>query len=224
MRFFYSYASLMLALFGIVIGLAGYYLNMFLPINNENLLWGGIALLLGVAGFATGSLIRRLALSSLTDPLTGLWNRRYFYQRLAAEERRASRRKTPVCVAMIDIDNFKAINDKYGHAAGDLVLSELAAIFRNTVRATDIVTRWGGDEFAIIFPRASLPAAYAVMERIRDKVEARFHSSYGLALSAGVIPLESDQAVQDLLITADRALYQAKIQKNLVIAPVDFSC
>ncbi|WP_371362147.1 GGDEF domain-containing protein [Sporomusa rhizae] len=80
---------------------------------------------------------------------------------------------------------IEGYHDKYGHAAGHLVLLELAAIFKNTARTTDIVTRWGGDEFAIIFSGASLLEAYAVMDQIRYKVEAKFNSSYGLAISAG---------------------------------------
>lgn len=223
-RFFYKYAPLVLVLFGMLVTLTGYYLDMFLQISHESLLWVGIALLLCIAGFTTGRLIRRLDLSSHTDSLTGLWNRRYFYLRLAEEKTRATRKKTPLCVAMIDIDNFKMINDKYGHFAGDLVLSELAAIFKNTVRTTDIVVRWGGDEFAIIFSGASLREAYAVMERIRHKVAVRFNSTYGIAISAGVISLEPDQAVQDLLIMADQALYKAKAQKNLVVTAVDVPC
>ena len=224
MRAFYKYAPLALAILGMLVGLTGYYLDMVLKISHESLLWVGIALLLCLAGFMTGRLIRRLDLSAHTDSVTGLWNRRYFYRRLAEEKTRATREKTPLCVAMIDIDNFKTINDKYGHAAGDLVLLELAAIFKNTVRTTDIVTRWGGDEFAIIFSGASLREAYAVMERIRHKVETKFYSSYGLAISAGVIPLEPDQAVQDLLLIVDQALYKAKVQKNLVVAQADLLC
>ncbi|WP_371364013.1 hypothetical protein SRRS_49020 [Sporomusa rhizae] len=224
MRVFYNYAPLALAVLGMLVGLAGYYLDMVLQISHESLLWAGITLLLCLAGFMTGGLIRRLDLTSHTDPVTCLWNRRYFYRRLAEEKIRANRRKTPICVAMIDIDNFKTINDKYGHAAGDLVLLKLAAIFKNTVRTTDIVTRWGGDEFAIIFSGAPLREAYAVMEQIRYKVETKFNSSYGLAISAGVIPLGPDQAVKDLLLTVDQALYKAKVQKNLVIAQADLLC
>ncbi|WP_373665462.1 GGDEF domain-containing protein [Sporomusa silvacetica] len=224
MRVFYKYAPFIFAIFGIAVGLTGYYLDIFLQMSLNSLLWAGIALLLSLAGFVTGGLIRRLDSSSHTDSLTGLWNRRYFYLRLTEEKSRANRKKTPLCVAMIDIDNFKLINDKYGHFAGDLVLAELAAVFKHTVQATDVVVRWGGDEFAIIFPGASLREAYAVMERIRHKVAVRFSSTYGIAISAGVISLESDQAVQDLLLTADRALYKAKAQKNLVIAAADGSC
>ena len=224
MRVFYKYAPLLFAIFGILVGLTGYYLDMFFQLSYESLVWTGVALFLSIAGFTTGRLIRQLDSSSHTDSLTGLWNRRYFYLRLAEEKKRAIRNKTSLCVAMIDIDNFKLINDKYGHAAGDLVLMELGAVFKNAVRPADMVVRWGGDEFAILFCGASLPEAYAVVEQIRHKVAERFSSTYGIAISAGVISLEPDQAVQDLLLTADQALYQAKAQKNLVIAAVDVPC
>jgi diguanylate cyclase (GGDEF)-like protein len=125
---------------------------------------------------------------------------------------------------MIDIDDFKAINDTYGHVAGDLLLSDLAAVFKKNTRDIDTVTRWGGDEFAIIFSDASLMEAYEIMERIRQKVEMRFSSSYGLAISAGVISLEPNQDIQDLLITADQALYKAKEQKNSVITIANLPC
>ncbi|TWH47764.1 GGDEF domain-containing protein [Sporomusa sp. KB1] len=222
MRGFYNYAPLILAILGILVGLTGYYLDIILQI--KSLLWAGIALMLSIVGFTTGRLIHRLDLSSHTDSVTGLWNRRYFCLRLAEEEARALRKKAPLCVAMIDIDDFKTINDKYGHAAGDLLLSDLAAIFKNNVQPTNIVARWGGDEFAIIFSGTSLLEAYAVMERIRHKIEARFSSSYGLAISAGVILLEPGQTLQDLLLTADRALYKAKAKKNLVITLAELPC
>ncbi|MEM5795719.1 MAG: GGDEF domain-containing protein, partial [Bacillota bacterium] len=118
----------------------------------------------------------------------------------------------------------KAINDRYGHAAGDMLLSELATMFRKNVRSKDIVARWGGDEFAIIFSGASLMEAYEIMERIRQKIEARFHASYGLAISAGIISLEADRELEDLLVLADQALYKAKEQKNSVITITDLLC
>jgi diguanylate cyclase (GGDEF)-like protein len=216
-RFFYKQAPLVLATLGIAMGLTGYYLDIVLRVSFENLLWAGIVLFLGIAGFAAGRLVQRLDLSAHTDFLTGLWNRRYFYLRLAEEEVCATRKNTQLCIAMIDIDNFKEINDRYGHATGDMLLSDLAAMFRKRVRSIDVVTRWGGDEFAIIFAGASLMEAHEIMERVRQKVEARFNSSYGLAISAGIISLEPDRELEDLLVLADRALYKAKEQKNSVI-------
>lgn len=223
MRVLYKHAPLVLATLGISMGLTGYYLDIILRVSFESLLWIGIALLLSVGGFTVGRLVQRLDLSAHTDFLTGLWNRRYFYLRLGEAEARATRKHEPLSIAMIDMDNFKAINDKYGHAAGDMVLSDLATIFRKNVRNTDIVTRWGGDEFAIIFSGTSLMGAYEIMERIREKVEVRFNS-YGLAISAGIISLEPDRDPEDLLALADLALYKAKIQKNLIIMITDIPC
>lgn len=216
MQVFYNYAPFVLTILGTAVGLTGYYLDMVLQVGSARQIWGGAALLLAMAGFTCGRLIQSLSLSSHTDFLTGLWNRRYFYLRLAEEEARATRKRTPLCVAMIDVDDFKAVNDAFGHAAGDLLLSDLAAIFRESARATDIVARWGGDEFAVIFPETYLPDALGAMERIRRKVEAGFRS-YGLTLSAGVILIAPGQDMKDLLIRADQALYQAKSQKNSVM-------
>lgn len=224
MRFFYKQAPLALSTLGIAMGLTGYYLDIVLRVSFENLLWAGIVLFLGITGFAAGRLVQRLDLSAHTDFLTGLWNRRYFYLRLAEEEVRATRKNTQLCIAMIDIDNFKEINDRYGHATGDMLLSDLAAMFRKSVRNIDVVTRWGGDEFAIIFAGASLMEAHEIMERVRQKVEARFNSSYGLAISAGIISLEPDRELEDLLVLADRALYKAKEQKNSVITITELPC
>ena len=118
---------------------------------------------------------------------------------------------------MVDVDDFKKVNDIYGHAMGDVILSDIATILNKNTRTTDIVTRWGGDEFAIIFPATSASEAREVMERIRRKLETRFQSSYGLTISAGIMALEPDQDLKDLLIKADQALYKAKTQKNMII-------
>ena len=217
MRVFYKHAPLALATLGILVGLTGYYLDIVLRVSFESLLWVGIALILSVVGFTAGRLVQRLDLRAHTDFLTGLWNRRYFYLWLSESEARATRKHKQLCIAMIDIDNFKAINDRYGHAAGDKLLFDLATIFRKNVRNIDVVTRWGGDEFAIIFSGVTLLETYEIMERIRQKVEARFNSSYGLAISAGIISLEPDRDLEDLLALADQALYKAKAQKNVMI-------
>jgi diguanylate cyclase (GGDEF)-like protein len=118
---------------------------------------------------------------------------------------------------MIDVDDFKAINDRNGHAVGDSLLSDLAAIFKENTRGTDVVTRWGGDEFAIIFSETSLENALEVMERIRYQVELAFHCSYLLTISVGIISVAPGQDLQNFLIRADQALYKAKTQKNSVI-------
>lgn len=221
MQAFCRYAPLILAGLGTLVGLAGFYLYMFCRVNYEHWLWIGATVLQGMAGFTCGRLIQKLSISSHTDYLTGLWNRRYFYIRLEEEESRATRKKTPLCIAMIDVDDFKKVNDTFGHAVGDVIISELAAVMKKSVRGTDIVTRWGGDEFAIIFSETTLQDALEVTERIRHKVEEKFSSAYGITTSAGIISLELGQDVKDLLIRADKALYKAKTQKNSVTTIFD---
>lgn len=210
---FYKFAPLILAVVAALVGLSGYYLDI-------RLLWVVVSLALAIAAFVVGRLIQRLNFSSHTDFLTGVWNRRYFYLRLDEEEARATRYKTPLCIAMIDVDGFKAVNDTYGHAIGDVLLSDLAVILKKKTRGTDIVTRWGGDEFVIIFCGASSADVCEVMERIRDKVENVF-SPYHLTISVGIVSLKPDQDLKDLLIKADQALYKAKAQKNSVIGIID---
>ncbi|HMM22397.1 MAG TPA: GGDEF domain-containing protein [Selenomonadales bacterium] len=218
MHAFCRYAPLILAGLGIIVGFAGFYLDVVCRIHYEYWLWVGTTLVLASGGFVIGRLIQQLSRGSHTDYLTGLWNRRYLYLRLAEEEARATRKKTFLCMAMIDIDDFKHINDTYGHAIGDVLLTDLAAILKKSTRLTDVVARWGGDEFAIVFSDTSLQEAMESMERIRLKVETRFATSYGLTISAGVISLEPDQDIRDLLIRADQALYNAKTRKNAVVA------
>ncbi len=222
MQMFYNYAALILTVSGIIISLTGYYLLFVCRTSYEWLVWLIISSTLIMAGFIIGKLIQRLSLASHTDFLTGLWNRRYFHLRLDEKRIRAVNKKMPLCVALIDVDEFKKVNDIYGHAKGDMLLSELADVLQENTRSSDIVARWGGDEFAVIFSDTSLADAYTVVERIRCKVEKIFHSSYGLTISGGVILLEPGQNLRELLIRTDQALYKAKAKKNLVITITDF--
>jgi diguanylate cyclase (GGDEF)-like protein len=214
---FYKFAPYILAVFGTILSLFGYYLDVIYRIENEDLLWIGGFFILFIGGFTTGKLIQELRLSSHTDFLTGLCNRRYFYLRLDEEEARMTKKRMQLCVAMIDMDSFKTINDIYDHAIGDVLLFDLATILKKNTKATDIVARWGGDEFAIIFCDTSLVEAYGVIERIRYKVENAF-LPYNLTISAGLIALKPDQDLKNLLIKTDQALYKAKEQKNTIIA------
>ncbi|HMM20965.1 MAG TPA: GGDEF domain-containing protein [Selenomonadales bacterium] len=209
---FYNYAASILTASGIVISLTGYYCIFACHTHYKLLVWLIISSSLIVAGFATGKLIQRLNVTSHTDFLTGLGNKRYFYSRLDA-----TKKNRQLCIALIDVDDFKRINDTYGHVKGDRLLSEVAEVLQGNTRSSDIVARWGGDEFAVILLDASLADAYEVVERIRSKVENIFHSSYGLTISVGLIPLEPGQKLKEVLIKADQALYKAKMLKNAVI-------
>ena len=150
------------------------------------------------------------------DPLTGLFNRRYFDSRLEAELQRARRHGEPLTLLMVDIDNFKAINDELGHVVGDRLLRCVSDRLRRGVRIFDVCARYGGDEFAILMPSSNVETAVLVAERIRTSVGG--HCAYGTAgvtVSIGIA--HSDGREHELLSSADRALLEAKaLGKNAV--------
>jgi two-component system cell cycle response regulator len=152
---------------------------------------------------------------AVKDQLTSLYNHNHFYARLEEEFDRAVRYETTLSLMMIDIDDFKRINDEYGHRAGDKVLKEVAALVRKGVRKTDIVARYGGEEFGIIMPHTTLGGAVGEAERIRRLVES--HAYAGLlkdkiTMSFGVAtyPHAGVMNSGDLVTKADDALYIAK--------------
>jgi diguanylate cyclase (GGDEF)-like protein len=146
-----------------------------------------------------------------TDPLTGLANRRGCEKRIAGEISRAERERKPLSCIMLDIDRFKQVNDTLGHQAGDQVLRELSTMLRQSVRAYDIVARWGGEEFLLILPGADLDAARSLAERIRLGVQKLPTSVPGsVTISAGAAEFDSDYDFEATLRTADRRMYEAK--------------
>ncbi|GIX46361.1 MAG: hypothetical protein KatS3mg131_0572 [Candidatus Tectimicrobiota bacterium] len=150
------------------------------------------------------------------DDLTGLYNRRYLLDRLAEEFLRARRYGSPLCVAMLDLDHFKEVNDTYGHLMGDTVLATVGGVIRATVRATDIAGRYGGEEFCLVLTETKLEGARLLAERLRRRVAAEpFPAPHGatffVTCSIGVAPFTPDMRnVTTLLARADQALYQAK--------------
>ncbi len=154
------------------------------------------------------------------DGLTKLYNHSYFHESLEREIRCALRYRRKLSVAMIDADNFKNVNDTWGHAVGDRVLADLGECIVQNCRATDMVGRCGGDEFAVIFPETGLEEAARVAERIRSFVEilAFEHEKIRLTLSIGVAELDY-HSPETLMLVADKRLYRAKLGgKNSVVA------
>ena len=146
-----------------------------------------------------------------TDPLTGLYNHRYFYHLLEIEVKRARRYGRPVSLIMLDIDHFKQFNDRFGHLAGDEALRCLAQILRKNSRGVDMVARYGGEEFAIILPETDLAQAAVQAERLRTAAAEQQWPEGQLTISLGVAALAADTSkAEDVVRDADRALYQAK--------------
>src|SRR5918911_1246430 len=151
---------------------------------------------------------------AMTDPLTGLLNR-YGLQHILAREHAEARRYTrPLSCLIIDLDNFKAVNDTYGHAAGDLALQQIAGILREAVRRSDTVFRYGGEEFLVLLPETDLDGAVALGEKIRTSAASRPFGDgeriFNLTLSAGASTLCDDESGNDMIARADMVLYQAK--------------
>jgi diguanylate cyclase (GGDEF)-like protein len=149
-------------------------------------------------------LVTSLARLALTDELTGLPNRRAWEEALSRELARAARDEHPVCIAVLDLDNFKAFNDEHGHQAGDRVLADAAQAWQRQLRASDLLARYGGEEFAAVIPAWPLTTAVEVVERLRASTPA------GLTASAGVASWDRHESGAELFGRADTALYDAK--------------
>jgi len=165
---------------------------------------------------------------AVTDELTGLANHGRFQELLGAEIEQVRRYQYPLGLIMLDIDNFKAINDTYGHQQGDVVLKRVARVLLDSSREVDYPARYGGEELAVILPHTDLDGAYAIAERIREAIEslriARIDNQGVLRITASLGVATSNEADKDMLIAqADAALYEAKRQgKNRTVrAPVE---
>ncbi len=156
----------------------------------------------------------KLAHLSNHDDLTGLPNRRQGNQRLREAWQRSREHETPLSLALLDVDHFKQINDRFGHDAGDQVLVEIASLIQSSLRPEDTVARWGGEEFMVIFPDTGLGDAAAVCHRINDCIGSHDWSdgdrSLEVSLSAGVTASRGQHGPETLLTRADRLLYEAK--------------
>jgi diguanylate cyclase (GGDEF)-like protein len=165
--------------------------------------------------FLVTELQRELAEQARTDPLTGALNRRAMEEAAQRETARSIRHDRPLCMIVIDIDNFKQLNDTRGHAAGDLALQALVCTTKATLRAQDLLARTGGEEFAILLPDTPASAGIAAAERVRqaiEELEVPFESEpIQLTISAGVAQLDFDcGSWEGLMRRADAAMYDAK--------------
>jgi len=156
-----------------------------------------------------------LQIAGVTDALTGFYNRKYFYDALSIEIEKVTRYKTNFSLALIDIDDFKMINDTLGHQAGDIVLTEISHLMSTCVRKPDIPCRYGGDEFAFILQQTAIDAAIVVAIKIKSKIDGhRFtHSAlkdFKPTVSIGLVECKKKIPLEELIESADKALYMAK--------------
>ena len=181
------------------------------------LLFGG-PILRGIGDF------RRVASQAKTDSLTGLANRWAFDEELALEWRRAERVGDPLALILADIDNFKSVNDRYGHQVGDQVLRKVGEILSASVRQVDLAARYGGEEFAVIVPETDLEGAFQLAERLRaalagGEVELADGRTISVTSSFGVAVKANLPRAEELVTVADEALYNAKRAGKNRVAP-----
>jgi diguanylate cyclase (GGDEF)-like protein len=162
---------------------------------------------------------RELQRVSITDSLTGIYNRTKFNEELKYWIDYCNKYENPLSLVMIDIDNFKRVNDDFGHLIGDSVLQDVTAIIKNTIRNTDIFARWGGEEFAILLPGTDINMTMDMMERVRFCIQNnKYDKVENLTCSFGVVTLRKNENAESLLQRGDKLLYNAKDSgKNSVV-------
>ena len=213
------HAPLFTGLIGIAATAYGFILTKSFP-HHVNLVWLLIGFLNLVGGILIGLQYRRLYLLSTKDSLTGLNNRRLMDRRFANLLKKAVKQGTEITLLLIDIDNFKTINDTNGHAAGDRVLQQVSEILHRCVRCQDLLFRWGGEEFAVLISAVPLATALEIAERTRQQVEQHDFSCAGapfrVTVSIGVYSSLPNHDFHQIFQAADQALYQAKKSRNAV--------
>lgn len=212
----YKYAPAILLSGGLILWLITLLLNRHYN-HNQGLVWMPFVIQMVISTIC-GILIKKLYQQAHTDTLTGLRNRKYFYTKLSE-----IKTKAPVSLILIDIDNFKSINDTYGHMAGDQVLQQFAEILQSNTRKNDVIARWGGEEFAIILLQTNIKEAYKIADRIRTIIENHLFSyeriTCKITVSIGIASAKegADVGTEQFIKIADEALYKAKKKKNFIV-------
>ncbi|WP_162266406.1 diguanylate cyclase [Paraglaciecola hydrolytica] len=154
---------------------------------------------------------QRLEFMSVRDPLTNMYNRHFMQDRAAQEKQVSQRKNLPVCLLLIDIDFFKAVNDQFGHSAGDAVLVELATLICSTIRNMDVAARWGGEEFIVLCPKTTLGEAIYLAKRLKNQIRQHEFTEVGrMTCSFGVAEYLGPESFVDWFDRTDKALYAAK--------------
>lgn len=203
-----------------IVGVMGWLLLFLKAWDGYLLRMAALFILLVVAflGFWIGHHYDKVNFTSNMDFLTGIYNRRFIYTIFPAIKKIIDRNKQTLIVYIIDIDNFKAINDMYGHDIGDIALKKLSKLLQHNLRESDIVARWGGDEFVIITPNTDKDSAEKLISRIDEKVKGEFsdfpdhHFHVGISIGMAIYP---DHGVDfdDLVNIADQNMYRVKQTK-----------
>jgi diguanylate cyclase (GGDEF)-like protein len=186
------------------------------PFEQEDINFGALYTKLAAVALDNVQMHQILREESIRDPLTGLFNRRYMQEALTQEIMKAKRNSRPLAVVMLDLDHFKNLNDTFGHDAGDEALRRLGLLLKTTIRSSDVVCRYGGEEFTLILPETSLNDTLQRMEQLRQDIKALTirHEGKSIDHLSGSIGIamypQHGLTAEALLKSADEALYRAK--------------
>lgn len=214
----YNYAPFILLVIGLILWWSVFLADKYIYNYSQRYIWMFLALVLILICTICGVIIKKMYQQVHIDTLTGLHNRKYFYTRLAA-----IKKKDSFSLILIDLDDFKNVNDTYGHLVGDQVLQQFAEILHNNTRKNDIIARWGGEEFAVILPEAALREAFKIGNRIREVVEKHTFTykeiTCKITISIGIAAAKegTDLGIEQFVKLADEALYRAKEKKNFIV-------
>ncbi len=199
----------------LLIGLSTSFVTIDLGIAHGcRFVWSYFAGLV-VSLFGVGNVVRHLKMSAIRDYLTGLLTRTFFFNEyLPREIKRAKRSEKPISVILMDVDDFKLINDIYGHKKGDEVLRKLSKAIQRSVRGSDAAVRFGGDEILIVLPETDRKGAEAVLKRIKGNLKKISEKSLPISISAGIAVWDGTKDFEHVIEKADKRMYKNKESKK----------
>jgi diguanylate cyclase len=208
------------AVFILLLHILGYIVTLYLPKYPILLIWLTSGCIDIIFILKLGRITRSFQKSMYIDTLTKLNNREFFYESISDSMEKLKKKQSCISLLMIDLDNFKNINDTYGHMAGDEILKQLSNILKNSIRNIDIATRWGGDEFVITLPGVNTKDAFNIADRIRSNINNHdfFYNNnfFKVTASIGITSVGNKMDINAFIDSADKALYKAKTNKNSV--------
>jgi len=208
------------SVFILTLHILGYFAALYLSNYSAFIVWILAAYIDIIFMLKLGKITRSFHESMHVDTLTQLNNRDFFYANIAAQMEKMEKEKSNISLLIIDLDNFKTINDTYGHMAGDEILKQFSNVIKNNIRDTDIATRWGGDEFVITLHGVDTKEAFHIADRIRreiDNYDFSFNNIFiKVTASIGISSIEDKIDINSFVELADKALYKAKVNKNSV--------
>ncbi len=219
-KLFIKFFPIISSVFILSLHILGFVIALYLPNHLMLLIWLSSGCIDIIFILKLGKITGSIHKSMYIDTLTQLNNRDFFYASISDVMEKLQKKQSYVSLLIIDLDNFKNINDTYGHIAGDEILKQFSNILKHNIRTNDIATRWGGDEFVITLPGVNRKDALNIADRIRSDIHSHnfFYNNilFKVTASIGITSIENKMDINTFIDLADKALYKAKTNKNSV--------